>query len=140
MQNLFFRCSYLVNVSFSETFDTSQVNNMAEMFSYCQSLSNINVSSFNTSSVLNYYNMFHFNDRLTSLDLSNFEGKYSCDFNRFLFSSFLNLIYVDLSSLYSLYPECNYLTIPRFKNNGIIIANSKLKDICTNNWTIIYKD
>ena len=51
MQNLFYFCSNLVNISFSETFDTSNVQCMDYLFGSCTSLLSINMSSFNTSLV-----------------------------------------------------------------------------------------
>ena len=137
MQGLFSSCSDLISISFSETFDTSKVQCMSELFSHCSSLTSVNVSSFNTSSVMSYSQMFCLNDKLTSLDLSNFEAKYSCEFHH-MFMSLQNLIFIDLSSFYSIYSSGCFLNLLNVKANGIIIANNKLL-IYSKNWTIINK-
>ena len=46
---------------------------MSDMFSYCQQLTNINISSFNTSNVLNVSRMFNGCSKLLDLNLSNFD-------------------------------------------------------------------
>ena len=45
---------------------------MREMFSYCQSLTSLDVSSFNTENVTDMRGMFSYCQSLTSLDVSNF--------------------------------------------------------------------
>ena len=139
MNNLFYLCSDLESINFSETFDTSHVQCMDYLFGSCSSLPDVNLSSFNTSLVNSYTYMFNGCNKLTSLDLSNFEGKYSCGFNQ-MFMSLKSLKYIDISSLYSIYPECNNLNLLNVPDNGIIIANSKFRDIYSHNWNIIYKD
>ena len=86
MVGLFSFCEDLVTINFAETFDTSKVQCMTQMFYYCTSLISVNVSSFNTSSVNNFYQMFYGNDKLTSLDLSNFETKYACGYTHLFMS------------------------------------------------------
>ena len=86
MQSLFYRCIDLVNISFSESFDASNVQCMQYLFGSCQSLISLDISVFNTSSVNDYTYMFNRCDKLTSLDLSNFEGKYSCGFDSMFIS------------------------------------------------------
>ena len=139
MQDLFYLCSNLVNITFSETFDTSNVKCMNYMFGSCNSLISVNLSSFNTSLVNSYEYMFQGSDKLTSLDLSNFEGEYSCYFSD-IFGTIKNLKYIDISSLYSVDPKCNSLNLLGLPDNGTIIANSKLLDISAKNWKIIYKN
>ena len=139
IQNLFYLCRDVVNITFSDTFDTSNVHCMQYMFGSCSSLISLDLSSFNTSLVSDYTYMFSGCNRLTSIDLSNFEGQYSCGFES-MFMSLKNLTYIDISSLYSIYPQCNRLNLWNVPYNGIIIANKKFKGIYSNNWKIIYKD
>ena len=139
MQNLFCKCKDLVEVAFSESFDTSNVQSMTEMFSFCDSFIKVDLSSFNTSSVNDYTFMFIYADKITSLDLSNFEGKYSCGFYQ-MFSSAKSLKYIDISSFYSIYPGCNSLDLYNAPDNGQVIANTKLNGIWIKNWKIIYKN
>ena len=139
MQNLFYQCEDLLNIVFSESFDTSNVQCMQYLFGSCRSLTSIDISSFNTSSVNDYTYMFNGCEKLTSLNLSNFEGKYSCGFN-LMFISLTNLKYIDIFSLYSIYPECNRLNLLNVPYNGIIIANRNFTNINSNNWEVRYKD
>ena len=53
--------------------NTSKVTNMTTMFSYCRSLTSLDVSSFDTSKVTEMNNMFNACTGLTSLDLSSFD-------------------------------------------------------------------
>ena len=138
MQELFHLCSDLVNIVFSDTFDTSKVQCMDYLFGSCSSLTSFNVSSFNTSLVMSYTYMFDGCDKLTSIDLSNFGGKYTCGFDS-MFMSLKNLKYIDISSLYSIDPEENYLNLLNVPKDGTIIANKQLKGISSYNWKIIYK-
>ena len=112
---------------------------MESMFSSCESLINVDLSSFNTSSVDGYTFMFSGCIKLTSLNLSNFEGKYSCGFYQ-MFNSASNLKYIDISSLFSIYPGCNSIDLYNAPDNGIVIANNKCRGIWTKNWQIIYKN
>ena len=138
MQELFHLCSDLVNIVFSDTFDTSKVQCMDYLFGSCSSLTSFNVSSFNTSLVMSYTYMFDGCDKLTSIDLSNFGGKYTCGFDS-MFMSLKNLKYIDISSLYSIDPEENHLNLLNVPSDGTIIANKQLKGISSYNWKIIYK-
>ena len=45
---------------------------MSEMFKYCKSLTNLDLSSFNTTNVTNMSHMFYRCESLTNLDLSSF--------------------------------------------------------------------
>ena len=97
MLKLFQRCFDLISISFNESFDTSHVLSMEQLFYECSSLEFVNVSSFNTSLCGDYYGIFYGCPKLTSLDLSNFEGTYSFSPNGMFFNS-NNLKYIDLSS------------------------------------------
>ena len=52
--------------------DTTSVTNMSNMFLWCSSLSNFDLSAFNTSNVENMQGMFNFCE-ITTLDHSNFD-------------------------------------------------------------------
>ena len=71
MGNIFYGCSSLTSINLSN-FDTSKVNYMNQMFKECSSLSSLNISNFNTSQVYNMYSMFSGCSLLTSLNLTNF--------------------------------------------------------------------
>ena len=50
------------------------ITNMSKMFSYCSSLTKINLSNFTTINVTNIGSMFRGCSSLTNLDLSNFNA------------------------------------------------------------------
>lgn len=70
MSELFSGCNYLE--SFNIDFDTSKVITMRGMFYKCSKLKNINVSSFNVTKTLDMSYMFSDCSNITSLDLTNF--------------------------------------------------------------------
>ena len=72
MNGMFSGCNGLILLDLS-TFDTNSVTDMSCMFSRCSSLSSLNLSTFNTSSVTDMSYMFHKCSSLTSLDLSTFD-------------------------------------------------------------------
>ena len=55
------------------------LTNTNYMFSYCSSLTSLNLSNFNTNYVTNMSYMFYYCSSLTSLNLSNFNTKYVTD-------------------------------------------------------------
>ena len=63
----------LKKIIFGENFDTSNVTNMIGMFSYCNNLETLDLSSFNTSNVTKMTAMFFRCESLTELDLSSFD-------------------------------------------------------------------
>ena len=140
LQNSFALCKDLVKISFSESFDTSYVQSTQFMFYKCESLTDVDLSSFNTSLVNNYNSMFNSCIKLTSLNLSNFEAKYSCGFHGML-SGIPSVAFIDISSLYSIYPECNMIYLNYLgPDNGTVISNRKCKIDLKKSWNIIYVD
>ena len=96
MQYMFSNCESLETLDLS-TFNTENVTNMSNMFYYCKSLKSLNLSSFNTSKVNYMGSMFSNCKSLTALDLSSFNSKEilntSC-----MFTSCIALKTIDLSS------------------------------------------
>ena len=72
--NMFRRFVNLKEINFGRNFDTSNVTNMANMFSSCRSLTNLDLSCFNTSKVTNMIRMFDGCKNLVYLDLSYFHA------------------------------------------------------------------
>ena len=68
---MFTNCTSLTSLDLS-SFNTAKVTNMVGMFSSCTSLTSLNLSSFNTSNVTNMFNMFNVCYSLNSLNLSSF--------------------------------------------------------------------
>ena len=59
-------------INFNNCFDTSKVTDMSDMFAYCLSLSELDLSSFNTKNVTNMSGMFLKCMDLESVDVSGF--------------------------------------------------------------------
>ena len=75
--------------------NTSEVTNMAWMFSECRYLDWIDLSSFNTAKVTDMQNMFYRCYILTSLDLSSFNTAKVTNMEHMFHASYdLNAIYV----------------------------------------------
>ena len=72
--NMFRRFINLKAINFGDNFDTSNVTSMANMFSSCRSLTNLDLSCFNTSKVTNMFQMFDGCENLVYLDLSYFHA------------------------------------------------------------------
>ena len=94
MMSLFY-CSNVEKIYFYE-FDTHKVTNMSLMFSKCQHLTELDLSSFNTRNVVNMEGMFEWCS-VHHLDLSNFDTKcvatfegmfVGCEFDKLNIKSF----------------------------------------------------
>ena len=83
MAMMFTLCQYLTDIDLS-SFDTSNVTNMLMMFSGCSSLKSIDISRFDTSKVTDMHYMFSSCSGLTSLDLTNFDTSKVTDMNSML--------------------------------------------------------
>ena len=141
MESLFYTCTDLVSLNFSETFDTSKVLSLSYAFHGLNSLEYINVSSFNTSLVVSLLFMFQSSDLLTSLDLSNFETK-----NVYTFQDIItycrNLTYIDLSN-FETSDGIQSGSIYQLAQKGTLIVGNKFRFShygYLNNWKIIYKN
>ena len=71
--NLFALYENLESIDFNGVFDTSKVTDMTYMFSLCESLETLDVSSFDTSNVKAVSAMFSECSSLKGLDLRNFD-------------------------------------------------------------------
>ena len=68
----FMGCSKVTEIQYIQRINTSNVTDMSQMFSYCNALTSLDLSSFNTSNVTHMGSMFYDCNSLTSLDLSSF--------------------------------------------------------------------
>lgn len=68
---IFKGCSNLQSVTFADDFDTSNIQNMEQVFSGCSSLTEVDISSFNTSSVQTTHAMFYNCSDLTTIYASS---------------------------------------------------------------------
>ena len=113
--NMFFYCK-AEEIDVSE-FNTTNVTNMYQMFSYCSSLTSLDLSSFNTSNVTNMQSMFSGCSSLTNLDLSSFNTSNVKNMTS-MFERCKALTSLDVSSfntskvtyMISMFRDCKYLT------------------------------
>ena len=96
MSDMFYYCESLTNLDLSG-FNTSNVISMDSMFSYCSSLTNLDLSGFNTSNIISMGGMFIYCSSLTSLDLSSFNTSKVTDMG-FMFYNCRALTNLNLSS------------------------------------------
>ena len=99
MQYMFSNCESLEALDLS-TFNTENVTNMSNMFYYCKSLKSLNLSSFNTSKVNYMGSMFSNCESLTALNLSSFNTENISDYE-YMFFCCKSLTALDLSSFNS---------------------------------------
>lgn len=87
----------LQQINFNNAVDTSRVENMCRLFSACNSLTSLDLSSFDTSRVTDMSHMFAACEALTSLDLSSFDTSRVEDMES-MFYGCKSLTSLDLSS------------------------------------------
>ena len=71
LRYMFKGCTNLQSVTFADDFDTSNIQNMEQVFSGCSSLTEVDISSFNTSSVQTTHAMFYNCSDLTTIYASS---------------------------------------------------------------------
>ena len=69
----FYNYRALKQIEGLEYLNTSEVKDMGGMFSYCYSLTSLDLSHFNTRNVTDMWAMFSYCSSLTSLEVSNFD-------------------------------------------------------------------
>ena len=94
MASMFSWCKNLSSLDLS-SFNTAKVTSMNSMFQSCQSLTSLDLSNFNTAKVTDMISMFNACSKLSSLDLSNFDTSKVTDM-RFMFSNCRSLTSLDL--------------------------------------------
>ncbi|MEB3365099.1 BspA family leucine-rich repeat surface protein [Lactobacillus sp. R2/2] len=94
---MFWLLSGLTEIEGLDQVDTSEVTNMFGMFSSCNSLEHLDLSSFNTKKVTDMSNMFGSCFKLSSIDLHSFDTS-SVTEMRFMFSNCQSLTSLDLSN------------------------------------------
>ena len=112
---MFNDCSSLQSIDLS-SFNTTNVEDMTQMFFYCSSLKSIDLSSFNTTNVKYMYGMFCGCSSLQSINLSSFNTTNVKDM-RLMFSGCSSLQSIDLSSfnttdvedMYEMFDGCSSL-------------------------------
>ena len=96
MSQMFYFCTSLKNLDVSH-FNTSKVERMDWMFYYCSSLESLDVSHFDTRNVTNMTSMFADCSNLTSLDVSHFNTEKVTDMLQ-MFTCCYNVKNLDLTN------------------------------------------
>ena len=96
MQEMFSGCNALTSLDLS-SFDTSKVTIMSNMFSSCNALTSLDLSNFDTSKVTIMSGMFYECNALTSLDVSSFNTS-NVTYMSSMFKNCSQLTSLDLSN------------------------------------------
>ena len=137
-RGLFSNLIKLKTIQGLENLDTSQVNNMSEMFESCESLTNLDVSNFDTSQVTNMSGMFGVCLSLTNLDLSNFDTSQVTNMTQ-MFDLCLSLTDLDLShwdtsrvtNMSDMFSHCEHLSsldVSHFDTSQVTIMYNMFKE------------
>ena len=111
------RMSEITSIKFNDCIYTSDVMNMSEMFSDCQALNSLDLSSFNTARVTTMAGMFSDCQALESLDLSSFNTSKVTDMiNMFASSGLQSITFGELfntsnvTTMLRMFENCSALT------------------------------
>ena len=137
----FYYCAKLYNLTGLESWDTSNVTNMANMFQNCTNLTSLDVSNWDTSNVTRTSSMFQGCNNLTTLDISKFNTSNVTDMG-YMFSNCKNLTSLDVSNwdtsnvttMYTMFANCHNLTsldVSNFNTSNVTTMESMF-DNCTN--------
>lgn len=130
MNNMFSGCNTLTDLDLSH-FNTSNVTNMSYMFYVCNKLKSLNLKTFNTSKVTDMNNMFRGCNVLTDLDLSNFNTSNVTDMSS-MFSYCNELKSLDLSSFNTSNVKKTMNMFQKCENLAILnVSNFDMKNVDT---------
>lgn len=111
------RMSEITSIKFNDCIYTSDVMNMSDMFSDCQALNSLDLSSFNTAKVTTMAGMFFDCQALESLDLSSFNtSKVTNMINMFASSGLQSITFGELfntsnvTTMLRMFENCSSLT------------------------------
>ena len=111
------RMSEITSIKFNDCIYTSDVMNMSDMFSDCQALNSLDLSSFNTAKVTTMAGMFSNCQALESLDLSSFNtSKVTNMINMFASSGLQSITFGELfntsnvTTMLRMFENCSSLT------------------------------
>ncbi len=93
----FYNMTNLSDIQGLEYLNTSEVTTMNQMFRYCRSLTNLDLSSFDTQKVTDMGSMFNACAGLKNIDLSSFNTNHRMSFN-WMFGDCTSLEVLDLSN------------------------------------------
>ena len=115
MYQMFTYCSSLTSLDLSG-WDTSNVTTMQQVFHGCSSLQSVDLSGLDTSKVTNIHAMFYNCSSLTSLDLSGLDTSKVTDMNS-MFQSCSSLTSLDLSG----WTDCQKISNMDYWNSNTVL-------------------
>lgn len=121
MAFMFSGCEALTSVDVS-SFNTAKVTSMDRMFNKCRSLTSLDLRSFNTTNLTDMYDMFLSCESMTSLDLSSFNTAKVTDMHSLFYHNFV-LSSLKLSPNFTLGAVTNFGVI--FNGTGIRLYPDK---------------
>lgn len=108
--------------------NTSSVTSCYNMFSYCTSLTEIDLSEFNTSNITVMEGMFKYCSALVSINLSNFNTSNVTDVNK-MFQSCGNLTTIVFGNKFTLQRCTNNTSLDRMFSGCTALNNDTLNEI-----------
>lgn len=142
-QYMFGNCNSLARVDGITDLNTGKATNLTGMFSYCTSLSALDLSLFNTSQVTTMSGMFEGCRNLIDLNISGFSSDVLSNAFSFLAGCCslrkLNLGLFDLSNVENVHAAC--LNVARLSKNCAILCSEETKNtLCSGSTHFSYKN
>ena len=136
MRSMFYNCVSLTSIKLN--FKTENVQVMEHMFSGCNSLRSLDLSSFKTDSLIKMNNMFHNCYSLEYLDISDIKAE-NIETMENLFNNCRNLKYLDISNfdtskvknMNNMFSGCNSLIsldLSNFITDNVEYMNNMFND------------
>ena len=130
MEYLFLNCTSLTSIDITNFNNTYSLNNMTEMFKFCESLKSLDLSKMVISNVKDMSSLFYGCKNLISLNISNFITTKVENFE-LIFYGCTSLKYIDLSSfntdishnMKSMFKECTSLISIDLSNFNFLDKN-----------------
>lgn len=98
LSSLFYGCHNLSNIQGIETWNIENIDSLAEIFSYCYNLNELNIYNWKTNKVINMASMFRGCNNLQYMNLVQWNIKNVNDMGN-IFASCSNLTVVNMSAL-----------------------------------------
>ena len=120
---LFFHCYKIKRIILPEKMNTSKVVSMKSMFSHCESLIYLNLSSFDTTKVTDMSFMFNNNKKLKYLDISHFSPLNITTIET-MFCNMISLTYLNIYS-FEIDNQTNITTPFKAMTNSLKICSNE---------------
>lgn len=130
----FFYLTNLETIQGIEYLNTSEVTDMNNMFRFCQSLAQLDLSHFDTHKVTSMYSMFEGCYKLKFINLKRFNTEKVTDMEN-MFRSCWSLETLDISNFsFASKPNVKWFAQQCLSLTNLIVGNNDLKDIPGGNY------